>query len=267
MLGSVASFLHTAPAKPDDRQHTLRKVLMVPMLKDIDQFCKRFGVSVMSWFNMTELSVPMDTNGFSQHPDRSCGKTRPGVSARIVDAFDRELPRGVAGELVIRDERPWTISPGYFNLPDVTLAAWRNLWFHTGDLCIQDESDRFHFVDRLKDCIRRRGENISSFEVESQILTHPAVQEAAVIGVPAEEGEQEVQALVVLKQEAQLGLAELLDFLTSKLPTFALPRYIDFIQGPLPKTGTGKIRKNLLRDAYPVGHGDRQAINYQVRKS
>ncbi|MGB6009332.1 AMP-binding protein [Castellaniella sp.] len=267
MLGSVASFLNAAAPSSDDHRHSLRKVLMVPVLKDAAHFCDRFGVSVMSWFNMTELSVPLDTGGFSTRPDGGCGRPRLGVSARIVDRFDREVPRGVAGELVIRDERPWTVSPGYFNLPEATLSAWRNLWFHTGDSCIQDDSGAFFFVDRLKDCIRRRGENVSSYEVESQILTHPAVQEVAVIGVPSAEGEQEVQAIVALRDGGRLDLPELLDYLFERLPPFALPRYVDFVAGPLPKTETGKVRKNALREQYPQGRGDRDAMGYRLRKS
>ncbi|MBV6273427.1 AMP-binding protein [Alcaligenaceae bacterium CGII-47] len=266
MLGSVATFLNAAPPLADDREHSLRKVLMVPVLKDSKAFCQRFGVAVMSWFNMTELSVPLDTGGFSVEPDGSCGRVREGVSAKIVDEYDQEVARGTPGELLVRDEQPWTISPGYFNQSDATVSAWRNLWFHTGDLCIQDESGAFFFVDRLKDCIRRRGENISSHEVESQIQLHPAVVEAAVIGVSAQEGEQEVQAIVVVQPGMSLSLSELLDFLQPRLPHFCLPRYVDFSASPLPRTETGKIRKNILRTQYPEGRGDREAINYIVRR-
>ncbi len=266
MLGSVATFLNAAQPLADDRRHTLRKVLMVPVLKNAPAFCERFGVSVMSWFNMTELSVPLDTGGFSTHPDGSCGKPRPGVSARVVDGHDQEVARGRPGELVVRDAQPWTISPGYLNQPEATVSAWRNLWFHTGDICVQDEAGSFFFVDRLKDSIRRRGENISSHEVESQIQLHPAVMEAAAIGVAAQDGEQEVQAIVVLRPGTSLSITELLDFLHPRLPGFCLPRYVAFSADPLPRTDTGKIRKNVLRTQFQKGQGDREDVNYIVRK-
>ncbi|NYT76937.1 AMP-binding protein [Alcaligenaceae bacterium] len=266
MLGSVATFLNAASPQADDREHTLRKVLMVPVLKNASEFCERFGVAVMSWFNMTELSVPLHTRGFSAHPDGSCGLPLPGVSARVVDEYDREVARGKPGELVVRDVQPWTISPGYLNQPEATVSAWRNLWFHTGDICVQDAAGSFFFVDRLKDSIRRRGENISSHEVESQIQLHSSVMEAAVIGVAAHEGEQEVQAIVVLRPGAFLTIQELLDFLHPRLPSFCLPRYIAFSADLLPRTDTGKIRKNVLRTQFPKGQGDREDINYIVRK-
>lgn len=266
MLGSVASFLNAAPADPDDGRHTLRKVLMVPVLADAAAFCERFNVSVMSWFNMTEVSVPLDTHGFSRRPNGSCGRPRAGAHARLVDEWDREVPPGAPGELIVRDDTPWALSPGYLNQPEATLRSWRNLWFHTGDLCMRDEAGDIYFIDRLKDCIRRRGENVSSHEVETQILSHPDVLEAAVIGVTADVGEQEIQAVVVLKPGAALSLAELLDFLQPRLPHFCLPRFVDFSSDPLPKTETGKIKKNVLRKSYKHGRGDREAIGYEVRR-
>lgn len=266
MLGSVATFLNAAVPRADDRHHTLRKVLMVPVLKNASDFCQRFGVAVMSWFNMTELSVPLHTGGFSEHPDGGFGQPLPGVSARIVDEYDREVARGTPGELIVRDAHPWTISPGYLNQPATTVASWRNLWFHTGDICVQNDAGSFFFVDRLKDSIRRRGENISSHEVECQIQLHPAVMEAAVIGVAAQDGEQEVQAIVVLRPGAALAIVELLDFLEPRLPGFCVPRYVAFSADPLPRTETGKIRKNVLRTEFSQGQGDREDINYSLRK-
>jgi crotonobetaine/carnitine-CoA ligase len=266
MLGSVASFVWALPPSPDDRDHTLRKVLMVPVSKDVLGFCERYNVEVMSWFNMTEVSVPLHTDGFSKTSSSSCGYPRRGAIARVVDEFDQEVPHGVPGELVVRDEEPWTLSQGYVNKPQATLEAWRNLWFHTGDLFVRDEKGAFFFLDRLKDCIRRRGENISSHEVESQILAHPDVQEAAVVGVKASDGEQEVKAVVVLRDGRDLAPETLLDFLQPRLPYFCLPRFVLFQTHGLPKTQTGKVMKNVLREDSSQPGWDRQQHGYEVRR-
>ncbi|MGB6105402.1 MAG: AMP-binding protein [Pusillimonas sp.] len=266
MLGSVANYLNAAAPDDQDRSHGLRKVLMVPVLADARTFCERFGVAVMSWFNMTEVSVPLHTHGFSNDPDGGCGMPREGATVRLVDANDRPVPRGTPGELLVRDDSPWALSPGYLNDAQGTVDAWRNLWFHTGDLCVQDSGGAYHYVDRIKDCIRRRGENVSSHEVESQILTHPDVQEAAVIGVAADVGEQEIQAIVILNPQARVTIAGMLDYLAPRLPHFCLPRFIHFVDAPLPKTETGKVQKSRLRELYPQGRGDREAIGYKVQR-
>jgi crotonobetaine/carnitine-CoA ligase len=266
MLGAVASFVAALPASADDRNHSLRKVLMVPVLNDVRAFCERFDVAVMSWFNMTEVSVPIHTDGFRTDPGLDCGVARPGALVRVVDANDREQPNGIPGELVVRDEQAWMISPGYLNNSAATLQSWRNLWFHTGDLMVRDEQGAFRFIDRMKDCIRRRGENISSYEVEAQVLLHPAIQEAAVVGVATSDGEQEVKVVAVLKPDAMLSPVQLLDFLQPLLPHFCVPRYVVLSDTELPKTSTGKIRKNVLREAdAPLGW-DREHHGYKVTR-
>ena len=127
----------------------------------------------------------------------SCGRPRTGCECRIVDANDIECPPGVPGELIVRNDLPWTTSLGYVNQPEANARAWRNGWFHTGDLLYRDESGDFFFVDRLKDAIRRRGENISSVEVEAEVYAFPGVGEVAAVGVPSEDGEEEVLVAVV----------------------------------------------------------------------
>jgi len=266
MLGAVASFVNSRPPAPDDRDHTLRKVLMVPLLKNVAQFCARFDVEVMSWFNMTEVSVPLHTGGFSRMREPLPSRPRPGAQVRIVDDRDRPVPPGTPGELVVRDDAPWLISSGYWNNPQETVEAWRNLWFHTGDLFVEPRPGHYQFLDRLKDCIRRRGENIASFEVEQQILCHQDVAEAAVMGVPADDGEQEVLAVVTLKVGAALAPESLLDFLQLRLPYFCVPRYVSIQHAPLPKTPTGKITKNDLRAAGKALAWDREQHGYQMRR-
>ncbi len=266
MLGSVASFVAAMPPSAEDRNHSLRKVLMVPVLKDVRTFCERFDVAVMSWFNMTEVSVPIHTDGFLTRPGLDCGVARPGAIVRVVDEYDREQLPGVPGELVVRDEQPWLISPGYLNNAVATLDSWRNLWFHTGDLFVRDAHGVFHFLDRMKDRIRRRGENISSYEVEAQVLTHPAILEAAVVGVDAPDGEQEVKVVAALRPGQTLAPAALLDFLQPLLPHFCVPRFVLLSDTELPKTSTGKIRKNVLREAGAPPGWDRELDNYKVAR-
>ena len=143
-------------------------------------------------------------------------RVTPGYEVRVVDEHDYELPPGQVGEFVVRTTEPWRMMVGYFGMPEQTAAAWRNGWFHTGDGLVQDERGRYHFVDRIKDSIRRRGENISSMEVEAFVNEHPAVAETVAIAVPSEHGEDEVKVCVVLHESATLPHAELHEFLAAR---------------------------------------------------
>src|SRR5262249_5238056 len=138
---------------------------------------------------------------------------------------------------------------GYIGMADATVEAWRNGWFHTGDLMRQDPDGDFHFVDRKKDMVRVKGENVSSFEVETAIMAHPNVAECAVIPLPAPEAGEVVAAYVVLSAEASLAPAELVEFLRGRVPFFAVPRYVDISTCPLPRThgDTGKVQKGELK--------------------
>jgi crotonobetaine/carnitine-CoA ligase len=166
ILGSMAGFLLGRPPQPDDREHTLRTVTMVPLSDIAAEFANRFGCEIHTHFNMTEVSMPIVSEA-NPRAIGSAGRPRTGAQARVVDENDCEVPAGVVGELVVRTDCPWAMNHGYYKEPAATAAAWRNGWFHTGDLFRTDEAGNFYFVDRLKDAIRRRGENISSFEVES----------------------------------------------------------------------------------------------------
>jgi carnitine-CoA ligase len=153
----------------------------------------------------------------------------------------------VPGELVVRNDLPWTTSIGYINQPEANARAWRNGWFHTGDLLYRDEAGEFFFVDRLKDAIRRRGENISSVEVEAEVYAFPGVGEVAAVGVPSEDGEEEV--LVAVARDARqppIDAAELVRFLVPRMPHYMVPRYVR-VMASLPKTPTNKIRKVEIR--------------------
>jgi crotonobetaine/carnitine-CoA ligase len=247
LLGTMTQFLMQQPDSPDDQEHPLRSAIIAPFDGNAIRFGERFGVPTFTEFNMTELAVPL-WGGPNPTVPGTVGRPVPGVELRLVDEHDIEVPTGSPGELVVRAEQPWTISHGYHNDPAATAKAWRNGWFHTGDLLRRDSDDNYFFVDRLKDAIRRRGENISSFEVESAILLHPAIREAAVVPVPGAGSEDEVLAIIVLKPEATLEPAALIEFLSNRLAYFMVPRYLRIVDA-LPRTPTQKIEKHVLRAA------------------
>jgi len=170
------------------------------------------------------------------------------------------------GEIVVRCREPWTLMSGYWQRPEATVAAWRNLWLHSGDAGRLDAAGNLYFVDRLKDAIRRRGENISSLEVENEVNAHPGVLESAVFPVESEHGEQEVMAAVVLQPGAALTAAELIRFLEPRMAYFMVPRYLEFVEA-LPKTPTGKVQKFALRQG---GRGadtwDREAAGLKLER-
>lgn len=247
LLGAMANFVNNQPPRADDADNPLRIATMVPVIADVERFKARFGVEVTTVFNMTETSCPLVSDGFELGPAGSCGRPRDGYQVRLVDELDREVPPGVLGELVLRSDAPWTQMAGYWKRPEATVAAWRNQWLHTGDGFIRDENDNFFFVDRKKDAIRRRGENISSFEVEAQVNEHPDVIECAAVAVPSELSEDEVKVAVVLHDGAALTASDLHAYLAERMPKFMVPRFIEFLD-ELPKTPTQKIRKVVLRE-------------------
>ncbi len=248
MMPVMAKFLLAAPPSDLDASTPLKYVAMVPLLPEIDAFRNRFGVTARTGFNMTELAMPILTEGLDQTVAGSCGKVRDGFECRLVDSDDQEVAIGETGELIVRAREPWTLMAGYWNQPEKTVEAWRNLWFHTGDSFFRDDDGNYFYVDRLKDALRRRGENISSIEVETEINAHPAVAESAVIGVPAEDGEQEVMAFIRVEPGHTVTEADVYQFLQPRLARYMLPRYIRFIDS-FPKTeATLRIQKAKLRE-------------------
>jgi len=265
LLGAMAHFLLGQPPSPDDRHHGLKSVLIAPYDEASARFAERFGVDVYTEFNMTELSVPLFA-GPEPGPPGTCGKPRAGIEVRLVDEHDMEAPAGASGELILRADEPWTMSHGYHNDPAATARTWRNGWFHTGDLFRRDEAGHYFFVDRVKDALRRRGENISSFEVESAILEHPSVREAAVVAARAEGPEDEVLAIVAPVPGAAIDPAELIAFLQPRLARFMTPRYVRVLD-QLPKTATLKVEKHLLRaEGVTTDTWDREAAGVSVRR-
>jgi len=166
---------------------------------------------------------------------------------RLVDDEDYEVPVGEPGELVIRSEQPWTLMSGYLGKPEKTVEAWRNQWLHTGDIFTRDAEGNFYYVDRKKDMIRRRGENVSSVEVEAEVVTFEGVLECAAYGVPSEFGEEEIMVALVCKPGHGVDTNALNAYLKDRLPRFMVPKYLRIIP-EMPKTPTNKIRKTQLRD-------------------
>ncbi|EAQ04685.1 AMP-dependent synthetase and ligase [Pseudooceanicola batsensis HTCC2597] len=245
LLGVMASFLEKQPVGPQDADNPLRLVLMVPLAANSESFSKRFGVDVYTIFNMTEASTPIVSEP-NPTVRGTCGKPRDGVEVRLVDENDCEVPVGTMGEMIIRTDRPWAMNSGYYKMPEATAKAWRNGWFHSGDAFVRDEKGNFFFADRMKDSIRRRGENISSFEVESEVLAHPDVFEAAAVAVPSEHSEDDVMICIAPVEGKTVDPAQLIDFLKDRMAYFMVPRYVRTLD-TLPKTPSAKVLKHELR--------------------
>ena len=260
LLSTMPNFLASLPPSPDDRDHTLRKVVIIPLPSDLEAFKARYCVAVTTFFNMTEVSAPLSVDGFELPNATSCGRPRAGIAARIVDEHDEPVAPGEVGELVLRADNPWEFNLGYWRNPEKTAEAWRNQWLHTGDAFRMDAEGNYTFVDRLKDAIRRRGENISSFEVEREVDAHPAILESAAVAVPSPAGEDEVLVVGTLREGHHLDAAALAEFLAPRLPAYMLPRFIRLETAELPKTPTGKIRKAALRETGTAGAWDRMPL-------
>jgi crotonobetaine/carnitine-CoA ligase len=243
LVGGMPALLYSARARPDDADNPLRYALMAPVLPEYRDFERRFGVKLATAYGMTELSMPVITDwDIPNH--RTCGRARAGYQVRVVDENDVPVGVGEFGEFIVRSNTPWTLNIGYLGMPEKTAEAWRHGWFHTGDGGHRDEDGNLYFGDRISDAIRRRGENISSMEVEAEVLTHPGVAECAAIGVPDPLGEQDVLVFVV--PAGELDPAELWEYLAERMSKFMVPRYIQVVD-EIPRTPTARIRKVELR--------------------
>ena len=271
-LGVMTEFIFRQPPSADDGDHNLRVICAIPAPKEIkDDFEARFNTRLIEAYGMTEINIvtyhPMDT------PYRlgSCGKSydRYFEMAIVHPDTDEPLPDGEVGEIVARPREANCFMQGYNAMPEKTVEAWRNFWFHTGDAGYRDADGYYYFVDRIKDRIRVRGENISSYEVEMVVADYPGVEEVAAIAVSAgiAGGEDEIKVCVVPRQDASaIDPVALLDFCQTRMPYFAVPRYVE-IMPALPKTPTQKVRKAALREeGITPATWDRASINYQVRK-
>lgn len=246
LVGSVVAFLAGRPPAADDLDNPLRRVIVAPADERVRELAKRHGFEFFTGFGMSEAPMPLMSE-LNPVEAGYCGRVRAGVECRIVDENDMEVPTGCAGELIVRADLPWTMNSGYINEPEATAKAWRNGWFHTGDAFYRDEEGRYFFVDRIKDSIRRRGENISSLEVEQVVRTFPGILDVAAIPVPSELSENDVMIVVQVQPNCTIVPEELIEFLIPRMAHFMVPRYVRCLDA-LPRTMTSKVQKSLLRE-------------------
>jgi crotonobetaine/carnitine-CoA ligase len=252
LLGTMALMIANQPDTPESKRcyGQLRTLIGIPMSRHLEKIWKeRFGVKYASGtvYGSTECGQALNANFDEVLPDGTCGRVNDTFDVRIVDENDEEVPVGTIGEIVVRPKRPNVMFSGYWNNPEATLKVWRNFWHHMGDNARMDAQGNFYFVDRSKDVIRRRGENISSFELETTFSQHPDVAEAALHAVPSDVMEDDVKATVVLKPGAKVSEADLWAWAKERVPKFAVPRYVEFRE-ELPKNASGRVLKFQLRE-------------------
>lgn len=246
LLGAMIAILCSRDSSEYRNQHKLRRVLAPATPMDIgDAFRTRYGVELVDSYASTESNAVIGTTPGAYRPGYM-GIASPDYELRVVDSNGLDVSDGEAGELLCRSKYPFAFAQGYVNNAEATSEAWRDSWFHTGDRVVK-EKDWYRFVDRLSDSIRRRGENISSLEVENAVLSHPDVSAAAAFAVPSQLAEDEVMISVQLVPRSELRPDNLIEWVTGRLPYFAVPRYVEFVS-ELPVTASGKINKNILRD-------------------
>jgi carnitine-CoA ligase len=272
--GAMVSMLLRQAPDPRDAQLPLRFISAAPIdaavYRDIET---RYGCRIVTMYGLTE-AFPIAVKGVADDgvPGTS-GRPNPSFEVRIVDADGEPLPEGTVGEIACRPRYPHVMSEGYVNEVATAPGEAAGLcverpprWFRTGDLGVLDSDQNLTYVDRVKDSLRRRGENISSVEVETAVMRHPAVLDAAVIGVPSELGEDDILLVVTLRADSALNYAELLDFCSIHMPYFCVPRYVEVVN-EIPKTVIGRVRKDILR-ARGVGPDvwDRERHGYIVSR-
>ncbi len=250
-LGAMHIFLWQQPPRANDRDNPVRVAGMVPMPdKLIGPFKERFGIEeIHQGMGQSEVMGLLSRRPGVVYPENALGDPADGIEVKLLDEHDAEVPRGVPGELCVRPTAPFQIFNGYFNAPEATVSAWRNLWYHTGDLARCDESGAYYFVDRKKDFIRFKGRNISSFQVEAAFAAHPAVQQCAAHAVTSEQlvAEAEMKVCVVLKPGVSATPEALCRFVNDTAPYFFVPRYVELMT-ELPQTPTGRVQKYKLRE-------------------
>ena len=252
IVGTMAYFLWNTPPAPEEKAHGVKLVLGSPAPHDmIEEFMERFGIKFMEGYGLTEIGQCTWMRPGEPFRVGSCGKEAPNYEIKIADPeTDEEVPRGEIGEIIVRPRIPNVMLHYYHKMPEKTVEDFRNFWFHTGDAGRMDKDGYIYFVDRVKDYIRRRGENISSFEVEKIVNSHPDVKESAAIGVKSEAGkyaEDELMVLVIAEKGKKIEPEKLLAYLEPRMPYFMIPRFIRFVDS-FPKTGTQRTQKNKLRE-------------------
>jgi crotonobetaine/carnitine-CoA ligase len=267
LIGAMAPLLFKQQPLPSDAENPLWLIQNAPVFPEMAAFKTRFGIKrVITQFGMTEVCPPFVNLDVGDTDIAACGKAVPGVQVRIVDEHDYPVSPEEVGELIVRSEEPWCMNLGYYNRPEATATAWQNGWFHTGDAFRVDRQRNYYWVDRMSDAVRRRGENVSSLEVELLVNQHPGVDTSACIAVPSELGEHEIKICVQRRPGSTLSEETLVRFLIETMPRFMVPRYIEFV-AVIPKTPTQRIQKSHFREN-PITERtwDREAAGIQVPK-
>ncbi len=265
LLIAMITVLYKQPDRPTDRGHTVRTALTAGATRAIwPDFERRFGVSIVELYGMTECGCTTLMNPPNAVRLGSIGTPLGFVEADVVDEDDRPVPPNTRGELVVRPRAPFTMFLGYLHQAEKTVDAWRNLWFHTGDTVTRDEDGYYYFVDRKKDIIRRRGENLAPYDVETVVNRHPAVFETVVVGVPSPLGEEDVKAYVQLRPGAELDARAFFEYCAAQLPFFMVPKFLEFVD-EIPKTANQKAQRYLLRQRTGGREYDREQLGIVVR--
>lgn len=252
-VSAINYFIWNTPESDLDRAHRVRRIMAMPAPKDLyERFQERFGIRFIEGYGLTETGmVTYHPPGVPPRPG-SCGIATPGFDVSVVQpGTDLPLPPDTPGEIVVDMRLPNIVMRSYAGMPEKTAEDFRNLKLHTGDLGRMDQEGYLYFLDRVKDYIRRRGENVSSMEVEQTLTKHPHVLEAAAIAVPAGEGasaEDEIMVCLVAREGCEIDRAAVLEWCIERMPYFAIPRYAR-VMDRLPKTPTERVRKVELREA------------------
>lgn len=245
-IGGILPILLKAEPSAEDRNNSLRVMVGAGAPKDLSaEFEQRFDLKLVEAYGMSEIGIPI-TNFINHRKLGSCGYQHPDYDVILMTDEGKKAEVNQPGELLIRPKKFNGMMLEYYRMPEKTIEAWSNLWFHTGDYLMQDEDGCFYFLDRKKDALRRRGENISSYEVEKEINSHPDVLESAAIAVKSELGEDEVMVVVCTRPDAQLSAPQLIDHCQANMAYFMVPRFVRFIE-QMPKTPTERIQKFELR--------------------
>lgn len=251
---TIPPILKGLPPSPWDRAHRLRAMYNASFDAEFEQ---RFGVVLVEAYGMTETGLTI----YSAPADRvpgSCGRVDADWEGCIVDEQGFALPDGEVGEIALRPRLPSIMMRGYLNKPAETLAVFADLWYRTGDYARRDADGRYWFTGRKKERIRRRGENISAWEIERVVSDHPAVRDCAAVAHPASAGEDDIRIVLSLQPDGRLAPAELLAWLHGRLPAFMLPRYVEIVD-ELPYTATAKVEKfRLVSQGLSAGAWDRE---------
>jgi crotonobetaine/carnitine-CoA ligase len=267
LIGAMGNILLAQPPSPLDKAHGIHTVFASSIRSSVwTEFTVRFNLPRrVGGYGSTETNAAFFAqNGWEVQGNM--GRPVPLFQADVVDAHDATVPADEPGELVLRSNVPFAFASGYWGAPDATLSAWRNFWFHTGDIVVRNRDGIFRFVGRLKESIRRRGENISAWEVEQAILSHGSVSDSAVFGVPSSIGDEDVMAVVVMREGCRVEPEDLLRHLDKRLAYFAIPRYVEFMAA-LPLTENGKIKRTELRQRGVTAFTwDREVVGYKVTR-